>query len=190
MRLLAAAVLAAIACTAGAADIEAGKKKAALCQACHGPEGNSVVPANPSIAGQPAQFISTALFFFREGNRKDPLMSPIAAQLSNADMNDIAAYFASTKRTTTHKASAESLAAGPAMSQQYMCTQCHGPQLKGTQHIPGIAGQGYDYLLKQLTLFKAKQRADIDGNMTSAAQALGEKEIHILADYISGLNTQ
>lgn len=187
MRRLVAAVLALAACTAGAADLEAGKKKAALCEACHGPEGNSVVPANPSIAGQPAQFIATALYFFREGNRKDALMSPIAAQLSNVDMNDLAAYFATTRRTPKHKASAESAAAGPALSQQFMCTQCHGPELKGTQHIPGLAGQQYEYLSKQLALFKAKQRADIDGNMTSAAQALGEKEIHILADYIAGL---
>ncbi len=188
MRLLVAAAFVLCAFAAGAADLEAGKKKAALCEACHGPEGNSIIPANPSIAGQPGQFVTTALYFFREGNRKDPQMSPIAAPLSNADMNDLAAYFSSLKPMAgKRKASAEAAAAGPALSQRLMCTQCHGPELRGTQHIPGIAGQQMDYLKTQLTLFKAQKRADIDGNMTSAAQALNEKDIEILSDYISGI---
>src|SRR5882762_11439167 len=80
-----------------AADREAGRRKAEVCTACHGPAGNSVNPAVPSIAGQPAQFVSTELFLFREGNRKDPQMSPIAAGLSNGDLNDLAEYFAAEK---------------------------------------------------------------------------------------------
>jgi len=184
---IAAAALALVAGTAGAADAGAGKQKAALCEACHGPEGNSVIPANPSIAGQPEQFLTTALYFFREGNRKDPQMSPIAAPLSNADMNDLAAYFTTVKRVPKRAASPGAAAAGPALAQKLMCTQCHGPELKGTQHIPGVAGQQIEYLKTQLTLFKAGKRADIDGNMTSAAQALTPKDIDLLADYLSGI---
>jgi cytochrome c553 len=173
---------------ASAADPEAGKRKAALCEACHGPEGNSVIPANPSIAGQPAQFISTALFFFREGNRKDAQMTPIAANLSNADMNDLAAYFSSLKPAPPrHRSSAENAAAGPGLAQKLLCTQCHGPALLGVQHIPRVAGQQADYLKTQLRGFKAQKRADIDGNMSSAAQALTDKDIEVLADYIAGL---
>ena len=173
---------------ASAADIAAGKQKAALCEACHGPGGNSVIPANPSIAGQPVQFIANSLFFFREGNRKDPQMAPIASTLSNADMNDLAAYFSSLEMAPPkHKASPENAAAGPGLTQKFMCTQCHGPALLGVQHIPRIAGQQYDYVRTQLLGFKAQKRADIDGNMTSAAQALTEKDIEVLADYIGGL---
>src|SRR5439155_14383670 len=84
-------------CPAAAADIEAGRQKAAACAECHGAEGNSANPAVPSLAGQPAQFVSGQLFFFREEYRKDPKMSPAAKALSNADMNDLAAYFASVK---------------------------------------------------------------------------------------------
>jgi cytochrome c553 len=175
---------------ASAADIAAGKQKAALCEACHGPEGNSAIPVNPSIAGQPAQFISTALYFFRAGNRKDPQMSPIAAPLSNADMNDLAAYFSSIKPAPPkHKASAENAAAGPELANKFMCTQCHGPALLGTQHIPRVAGQQFEYLRTQLKGFKASRRSDMDGNMTSAAQPLSEKDIEVLVDYISGLGT-
>ncbi len=173
---------------ATAADIEAGKRKAALCEACHGPEGNAVIPVNPSIAGQPAQFISNALFFFREGNRKDPQMTPIASTLSNADMNDLAAYFSSLNMAPPkHKTSPENAAAGPGLAQKFMCTQCHGPALLGTQHIPRIAGQLPDYVRTQLKGFKASTRSDIDGNMTSAAQALSEKDIEVLADYLAGI---
>src|SRR6266571_8925068 len=89
---------------AAGADIEAGRQKAQVCVACHGAAGNSTNPGMPSLAGQPAQFITTALFQFREGNRKDPQMTPIAARISNADMNDLAAYFAAQKpEPSSHK---------------------------------------------------------------------------------------
>jgi cytochrome c553 len=68
-----------------------------------------------------------------------------------------------------------------------MCTQCHGPALLGQQHIPRLAGQQPDYLRVQLLGFKAKTRSDIDGNMTSAAQALSDKDIEVLVDYLPGL---
>src|SRR5207237_1989691 len=67
------------------ADVDAGRQKAEVCVACHGSAGNSTNPAVPSLSGQPAQFISTELFQFREGNRKDPQMTPMAMNLSNAD---------------------------------------------------------------------------------------------------------
>ncbi|HET7765871.1 MAG TPA: c-type cytochrome, partial [Burkholderiales bacterium] len=70
------------------------------------------------------------------------------------------------------------------------CVQCHGPALRGQQHIPRIAGQQYEYLLTQLRKFKAKQRADLDGNMTAATEPLKDKDIDILADYVAGLSPQ
>jgi cytochrome c553 len=172
------------------ADIEAGRQKAQICVACHGPAGNSTNPVIPSLAGQPAQFVSTELFQFREGNRKDPQMTPIAVSLSNADMNDLAVYFAAQEpEPTTHKTDPTSAAAAPKLAQQFNCVQCHGPTLLGLQHIPRLAGQQYEYLKTQLRGFKAQTRADLDGNMTSAAQALTDKDIDVLVDYISGLGT-
>jgi cytochrome c553 len=171
---------------AGAADAEAGRKKAEACAACHGPEGNSSNPAVPSISAQPAQFLTTALFMFREGNRKDPQMSPMAASLSNADLNDLAAYFSGRPRTPpAREISAEAAAAGKELTQKYNCVQCHGPSLLGQQHIPRIAGQGADYLRTQLRGFKASTRFDLDGTMTSAAQVLTEKDIETVVDYLA-----
>ena len=172
------------------ADAEAGKAKAQVCAACHGPDGNSTNPAIPSIAGHPAQSISTQLYQFREGNRKDPQMSPMAANLSNADMNDLAAYFASVKAAPSgHRTAPANAAAGPELAKKFNCTQCHGPALVGLQHIPRIAGQQPDYLLAQLKGFKAGTRADMDGNMTSAARQLSDKDIEVLVDYIAGLGS-
>jgi len=186
---IAFAALALGAASVAGADREAGRRKAEVCAACHGPAGNSVDPAVPSIAGQPAQFVSTELFLFREGNRKDPRMSPIAAGLSNGDLNDLAAYFAAEKPAPPkHGSAPENAAAGPALARKFNCVQCHGPELLGQQHIPRLAGQQPDYLLAQLRGFKAGTRADIDGNMTSAAHALSDQDIQVLADYLAGLN--
>jgi len=163
-------------------------RKAQACVACHGPGGNSTDPAMPSLAGQPAQFISLQLFMFREGNRKDPQMSPMAASLSNGDMNELAAYFSKQKSTApSHKTTPENTAAGRHLTEQHHCVQCHGPALLGLQHIPRLAGQQFAYLKTQLRGFKAKTRADFDGNMTSAAELLSDTDIEILADYLSGL---
>jgi cytochrome c553 len=162
-----------------------------VCAACHGPEGNSQIPAQPSIAQQPAQFISTALYQFREGNRKDPLMSPMAEKLSNAEMNELAAYFSKQKAAApAHKTSPDGAQAGPELAKKYNCVQCHGPRLMGQQHIPRIAGQQFEYVKTQLHLFKAGKRSDIDGNMTSAAKAVPEKDLDVLADYVAGLTPQ
>ena len=173
---------------AAGADIEAGRQKAQVCVACHGPEGNSANPVMPTLAGQPAQFISLELFQFREGNRKDPQMTPMAANLSNADMNDLAAYFSAQQpRPPSHKTDPANAATAAKLAQQFNCVQCHGKALLGQQHIPRLAGQQFEYLKMQLRGFKAQTRADLDGNMTSAAQALSENDIDALVDYIAGL---
>jgi cytochrome c553 len=162
-----------------------------LCAACHGDNGNSTNPAVPSIAGQPAQFISTSLYMFREGNRKDDQMTPMAKPLKNAEMNELAAYFAAQKAAPPrHQSKPESVAAGPDLTKKFNCSQCHGPKLLGQQHIPRLAGQQYEYLRTQLRAFKAQTRADIDGNMTSAIQAVPPQDLEVLADYLAGLEAK
>jgi cytochrome c553 len=161
-----------------------------LCAACHGAGGNSTNPAVPSIAGQPRQFIAMALYQFRAGNRVNPEMTPMTANLSNAEMNELAAHFAAQpSEASKHESKAESAEAGPALAKKFNCSQCHGPRLLGQQHIPRIAGQQFQYLRQQLRGFRAGTRSDIDGNMTSAAQALTERDLEVLADYIAGLGS-
>ncbi len=186
-----AATVAALAAAFGlpaVAGVEEGRVKAEVCVACHGAGGNSTNPAFPSLAAQPRQFIVSSLFQFREGKRKHEIMTPIAAGLSNADLNDLAAYFSSQKLLATgHSAPPAAAEAGPRLSAQNNCTACHAANLMGQQHIPRIAGQQPEYLRDQLRQFKASTRADMDGVMTSAAQALSLQDIDLLVDYLAGL---
>lgn len=76
-----------------AADMDAARAKATVCAACHGPKGISTNPLWPNLAGQHDQYLAKQLKAFREGSRKDPMMSPQAAGLSDADLDNLAAYF-------------------------------------------------------------------------------------------------
>jgi len=171
-----------------AADAAAGMQKAQVCVACHGPEGVSANPAVPSLAAQPAQFVATQLLMFREGKRKDAQMSPFAANLTNTDLNNLAAYFTAQKLVLPAAAADASTAeAGARLAKQLNCVQCHGATLQGLQHIPRLAGQQREYLKAQLRGFKAQTRFDMDGQMTSAAQPLSEADIDTLANYLAGI---
>jgi cytochrome c553 len=118
-------------------------------------------------------------------------MTPMAANLSNADMNELAKHFAAQKAAAPkHASKPENVQAGPELTKKFNCTQCHGPKLLGQQHIPRLAGQQFEYVKAQLLGFKAGTRADIDGNMTSAAEVLSPKDIEVLADYVAGLSAQ
>ena len=172
-----------------AVDMEALEKKAALCAACHGAQGVSANPAVPSLAGQPKQFITTQLVMFREGNRKDPQMSPIAAGMANAEINDYGTYFTAQAPSAPASSSMDPAKVDSAqhLAEQYHCVSCHGAALKGQQHIPRLAGQQAVYLKAQLRGFKASTRFDMDGNMTSAAQPLTESDIETLSEYLAAL---
>lgn len=187
VKMAAVFVLAALASPAYA-GVEEGRAKAQVCVACHGADGNSVIPTIPSIAGQPRQFLVTALYMFREGRRTNDAMAPFAAKLSNADLNDLAAYFnAQTMTPPTGQASAETIAKGRAVTAANNCVACHTATLVGQQQMPRLAGQHKPYLLAQLKAFKAGTRGDLDGTMTSAAQGLVVEELDMLADYLSTL---
>ena len=171
-----------------AAGAEEGRVKAQTCVACHGENGNSASPVFPSLSGQPKQFIVSALFQFREGKRQNEIMAPMAAKLSNADMNDLAAYFsAQPALAPQHKTAPANVEKGRQLSVQNNCVACHAANLMGQQHIPRLAGQQKDYLRAQLASFKASSRGEMDGVMTSAAQALSTDDIEVLADYLAGL---
>jgi len=175
------------ACPAVAADAAAGLQKAQVCVACHGPDGVSANPTVPSLAGQPAQFVATQLLMYREGKRKDAQMSPFAANLSNTDLNDLAAYFAAQKLPARAADATTDTQTGARLAREFNCVQCHGATLLGQQHIPRLAGQQREYLKTQLRGFKAQTRFDMDGQMTSAAQPLSEADIDALAAYLAGM---
>jgi cytochrome c553 len=186
---LAAAAGALAAAGAAAQPTEAQRQKAEPCVACHGAEGRAPLADTPAIAAQPKQFITTQLVMFREGNRKSAVMNDLAAPLTNADINDLGSYFSAQAAPLPVGAplSADAAAAGRGLAEKLLCTQCHGADLKGQQHIPRLAGQRADYLKTQLLGFKGQTRFDMDGNMTAAAQALTPADIETLAAYLGAL---
>ncbi len=174
--------------SAWAADPEALRQQAQTCGVCHGANGNSPTPEVPSLAGQPKQFITTQLVMFREGRRLNPVMAALTANMSNADINALGGHYAGLPAMATAAPPSEAQQkAGRARAEQLNCVQCHGPALKGQQHIPRLAGQQAAYLRTQLYGFKAQTRFDMDGNMTSAAQAMTADDIELLATYMAAL---
>jgi cytochrome c553 len=171
-----------------AGDPVAGEAKAQVCAACHGPNGNSPSPAVPSLAAQPPLYVYYQLLQFREKRRSDPAMSPIAAPMSDRDMQDLAAYFTKQKAVGVSVAvDKERIEQGRAAAQRNHCESCHAAGYAGQNHIPRVAGQGLDYLRVQLKGFRTGTRADIDGNMSSAAQPLSDADIENLAQYLASL---
>jgi len=190
MAVAAVALLLAAAAAPGA-DLEAGRRKAQVCAACHGPDGNATIPGTPSLAGQPVFFTHWQLIKYRDGRRKDPQMSPLAEKLDDADMADLAAFYAAQPpRARPAATDAARVAAGQRLAEQHHCTSCHRPGLTGQQQAARLAGQDFAYLLRLLRAFKARTASDLDGTMTVATQPLQDDEIVSLVHFLASLGTE
>jgi cytochrome c553 len=192
LKLLGPAVIAAcafIAAPAAAQDDAATRKLAETCAACHGPDGNSQNPAFPILAGQSWRYIYIQLKDFNEGRRIDPLMSPMAANLTRDQMIALGNLFAAQKaKPIAFQADAKRVAAGKKISDAVLCPMCHLGGFSGQNEIPRVAGQYPEYVRKQLHDFKERKRTNDAGNMTSVAGTLSDDDIENLAQYIANLD--
>ena len=171
------------------ADVQAGRRRAEACVPCHGAAGNSPSGLVPILAGQTARYIYWQLKDYKEGKRRDPVMSPIAANLSQEDMLDLAEYFAAQKPgASSFKPDPAKVATGKAKAAETLCTMCHLGGFSGQNEIPRVAGQHPEYVIKQLRAFKERSRTNDAGTMTSVAQTLSEEDIENLAHYIVTLD--
>jgi cytochrome c553 len=183
-----AALLLAMPFCALAQDAAAGKQKAQVCAACHGVDGNSTLPQNPILAGQTARYLYLQIRDFKEGRRKDPMMSPMVVNLSRKDMLDIAAYFAALKPIGQNSRGDSSLATkGKQVADAALCTMCHLGGFSGQNEVPRVAGQHYEYVRKQLVDFKNKNRTNDAGNMTAVMRTISDEDIEALAAYVASL---
>ena len=115
-------------------------------------------------------------------------MSPMAANLSKEDMQDLAEYFSTQKQAGNgFKADPARVKAGAEKSNEVLCAMCHLGELKGQNEIPRLAGQQPDYVVKQLKDFRDRKRTNDGGNMTSVSKNLSDDDINNLAHYIANL---
>lgn len=180
---------------AAAGDIKAGQQKSAMCAGCHGPDGNSMIPMYPKLAGQGSHYIAKQLHDFKSGQRKDPIMSGMAAGLSDQDIVNLAAYYASVAtKPGAVSADAKVVAlgrkiyrGGDAKTGVAACMSCHGPGGHGIPpRFPHVAGQHATYTEKQLMAFKDESRSNDDTVMRRIAFRMSEAEIKAVAQYMAG----
>ncbi len=165
-----------------------------VCAACHTPDGNSVITLNPKLASQHPEYLEKQLTEFKSGKRANAVMSGMASMLSEDDVKNLAAYFASQKLTlgTSKTNGAGSLGekiyrGGIAATNVPACAACHGPAGAGLpKQFPRLGGQHADYTLVQLKSFRTVERANAP-MMTAIATKMTDAEMAAVADYIQGL---
>ena len=203
-------VAALLACAAGGASADilkgdpvAGEQKAAVCGACHGPDGNSLVSTWPKLAGLGERYLQEQMQHIRDGLRPVPEMAGQVDNMSDQDLADIAAFY-NAKPRGIEQANPELIAlgetvyrAGVAERNVAACIACHSAQGGGNDPagFPALGGQHADYVAKQLRAYRqgyedpAGRVTDGDSKiMRSNAFGLSDKEIDAVAAYVSGLN--
>jgi len=182
-----------------AGDAEAGKTKAAVCAACHGAEGISAIPINPNLAGQVPGYIAAQLKAFKSGERVNAVMQGQSIGLSEEDMADLDAYYASLPAKVTSSLTDEEKELAEAGRAIYRggfaergisaCMSCHGPSGHGIpKNYPRVSAQHKDYLEQSLLAFKKGDRKGQGDIMHSIAFGLSELQIKQLSAYMAGLN--
>jgi cytochrome c553 len=168
-----------------------------VCAACHGADGNSVITTNPKLAQQHPEYIAKQLANFKSGERKNAIMSGMAAALSTEDMANVAAYFGAQKGKV---GSAKTNAAGSLGEKIYRggiasvgvpaCASCHGATGAGIPvQFPRLSGQHAEYVVTQLKAFYTGERANDNAKvMRMIAAKLSDAEMAAVADYIQGLH--
>jgi cytochrome c553 len=175
-------------------DLNAGSAKfGATCAACHGADGNSGIPQNPKLAQQHPEYIVKQLRDFKAGKRVSPIMQPMAAPLSDADMRNIAYWLGSQKAKPGFAKDKELVQLGEKIyrggvldKQVAACAGCHSPNGAGIPvQFPRVGGQHADYTYAQLVNFQNGTRKSVQ--MNDIATRLSDKEMRAVADYMAGL---
>lgn len=169
-----------------------------VCAACHGADGNSVIPANPSLAGQHADYLVKQLQEFKSGKRKNgqaAVMLGFSSQLSDADMRNVAAYFSAQTPKERGSSNKELVAAGKkiyrggvASKNIPACMACHGPDGAGIPvQYPRLGSQHGSYVTEQLKAFRTGER-NTNQPMMEIAGRMSDEDIKAVSEYIQSLH--
>lgn len=180
-------------------SVEAGQAKAATCAACHGPDGNSVNPLWPMLAGQHPQYIARQIQAFKDGERNDVTMMPFATMLTEQDVRDVAAYFSAQAPAPkgadpAHVTLGQQIYRGGIAERGIpACIACHGPAGDGNPlaSFARVSGQHATYAEKTLLDYRSGARtsdAGMNQMMRNVVALLTDDEIRALASYLQGLN--
>lgn len=168
-----------------------------VCVACHGLDGMSAVPANPNIAGMPAQYIAKQLALFKEGKRSNAIMQGMVANLSDADMKALGEYYFAQKAGINAVARDKALAekgqtiyrAGIPSANVPACAGCHGAAGAGIPaNYPRLAGQWPEYTFEELENYASGARRH--AVMGAIAARMREPEMRAVAEYIAGMRSK
>ena len=168
--------------TAPKGDAVTGKAIAAGCAGCHGEAGIGGNVSGPGLAGQKADYLVVALKAYKTGARDNPVMSAMAKDLGDADIENVAAYFAGSNCKGAQNGDKKALAAGQAVAAK--CAACHGAKgISGQPAWPNLAGQSKDYIVNALKSYKAGGRKN--GMMDGIAKDLSDADAASVAAYFS-----
>ena len=185
-----------------AGDAAKGQEIAAgVCAGCHNADGNSIIPINPSLAGQHAEYLTKQLMDFKaeEGetpNRNSPVMASMVAALTKEDMENLGAFYAAQEAVPGKISDNKDLLAtgkllyhgGNLENGVPACASCHGPAGSGIPpHYPALAGQHAEYTLAQLKMFNNGDRSNDDGVMKKVLTRMSGKEKRAVSEYIQGM---
>lgn len=179
-----------------AGDPAVGQQKSAICAACHGADGNSIVAMWPSIAGQHQDYFLKQMLDIQKGVRKNDQMTPIIAAMTEQDFQDLAAYFSSLA-AKPKEAAPENIELGERIYRAgntdtglAACMACHGPNGIGNAPalFPAVRGQQAEYTTLTLKAYRSGERGnDQNAIMRDIAAKMSDAEIAAVANYIMGL---
>ena len=168
---------------------------ATVCGACHTADGSRGIPTNPILQGQHADYLVKQLTEFKSGKRDNAIMKPMASTLSDDDMRNVAAFYASKTAKPGQSKSPATVALGMkiwrggiAEKNIPACAGCHGPAGAGIpSQYARVGGQHAEYVSAELGLFRAGTRTN-SPQMTTIAARMSDAEIAAVSDYVEGLN--
>jgi cytochrome c553 len=158
-----------------------------VCAGCHGPDGNSVTPGIPSIAGQPKLFVENQLILFREELRRSPVMLPVVKGMKDPEIIKLAEHYSKLPAKPVPGASVDKklFLAGQGLAKKLRCGICHLSDFRGQNQIPRLGAQREEYLDAEMRAYRDNKRSGGDTIMAATLYGVKDDEIRALAHFLS-----